>query len=178
MDNQFLHPERIISYLGIEKGMKVADFGSGHGYFTIPIARLVGEEGRIYSIDIQKDALAVIQSKAKLEHLLNVETIWSDIETADGSKLQNSSIDLVIMSNILFQAESPSAIIVEAKRVLKSGGKIALIEWDETPFQGGPPPRLRIPKEKAKKLASENNLELDREFEAGSHHYGLLLKKL
>ena len=173
----FLHPERIVSYFGLKSGMSVADFGAGHGHFTIPMARLVGQEGKIYALDIQKNTLEVVRAKAKLEHLLNIETIWADIELPQGSKLPDASLDLVLAANIMFQAEVKDAIINEAKRVLKSGGKLALIEWDETPFPGGPSNDLKFSKEMAKKLAGSVGFEIDREFEAGSHHYGLVFRK-
>ena len=76
----FLRPEQIVQQLGLKKGDYVADFGAGHGYFTIPIARLVGGDGRVYALDIQKPVLEVIRAKAKLEHLLNVELMWVNLE--------------------------------------------------------------------------------------------------
>lgn len=176
-DGSFLDPERIVSYLGLKQGMAAADFGAGHGHFTIPMARLVGQEGKIYALEIQKNTLEVIRSKARLEHLLNIEVIWADIELQRGSKLHDSSLDLVLAANILFQAESKDAVFKEAGRTLKTGGKFAVIEWDETPFPGGPSSNLKMPKDAVKKLALENSFEIDREFEAGSHHYGLLFRK-
>lgn len=173
----FLHPERIVSYFGLRQGMSVADFGAGHGHFTIPMARLVGQEGKIYALDIQKNTLEIVRAKAKLEHLLNIETIWADIELPLGSKLPDTSCDLVLVANIMFQAEAKDAVAKEAKRILKPGGKFAVIEWDETPFPGGPPNNLKLSKNNAKELANTAGFEIDREFEAGSHHYGLLFRK-
>jgi len=173
----FLHPERIVTAFELRPGMTVADFGSGGGYFTIPVARVVGEEGRVYAIDIQPTALAVVKSKANLERLLHVETIWADLELDRGSRLPDNSVDFVVIANILFQAERKDAIFSEARRILRSGGRLAIIEWDETPFPAGPPQFLRIPRHAARQLAERAGLRLDREFSAGSHHYGLLVKK-
>lgn len=173
----FLHPERTLAALDIRPGMTVADFGAGGGYFSIPAARMVGEGGKIYAIDVQKQAINLVKSRANLEHLLQVDTIWADLELPNGSHLPDQSADVVLIANILFQAEKKDAILREAWRVLRSGGALAILEWDATPFPAGPPPESRVPKESARSLAAAAGFTFEREFEAGDHHYGLLLKK-
>ena len=101
----FLHPERTLAELEIRPGMVVADFGCGGGYFSIPAARLVGEGGKVFAVDVQKQAVDHVRSRANLDHLLNVETVWADLETPKGSRLHDAAADLVIIANILFQAE-------------------------------------------------------------------------
>lgn len=174
----FLTPERIVRYFDLEKGDHVADFGAGHGYFTIPMARVVGAEGRVYAIDIQKSVLDIIRAKAKLEHLLNIEPVWTDVDTFGGSKLRDGFIDFVVIANTLFQSEDKETVLKEAYRVLREKGKLAIIEWDENDRSAlGPGKNLRIKKEAAVNLTLETGFKPDREFEAGSHHYGLLFIK-
>lgn len=157
--------------------MVVADFGAGGGYFTIPLARLVGENGKVYAIDIQKQVLDLIKSKANLEHLLNVEAVWADLELLKGSRLMDNAVDFVMVANILFQVEKKREVLQEAWRVVRSGGELVILEWDEVPFPAGPSPLLRLAKATARHLAEEVGFRLEKEFEAGSHHYGLLFKK-
>ncbi len=173
----FLQPERIVARLDIRPGMVVADFGAGGGYFSIPAARKVGENGKVYAIDIQPHAVDLIRSKANLEHLRNIESIWADLERPQGSHLPDNAVDFVIVANILFQAEAKNEIFKEACRVLRTGGHLAVLEWDETPFPAGPAMVLRTPKAGVKRMAEEAGFALEKEFDAGSHHYGLLFKK-
>ncbi len=173
----FLHPERILGYLDIRPGMIVADFGAGGGYFTIPAARKVGENGKVYAIDIQKRVIDLIKSQANIEHLLNIEPVWADLEKEKGSRLREGFADVVIVANILFQAEKKKQILEEAWRILRPGGHAGVIEWDDTPFPAGPNPNMRIARQAAQNMAEESGFELEKEFEAGSHHYGLLFKK-
>ncbi len=175
--SSFLHPERVLGLLDIRPGMIVADFGAGGGYFSIAAARLVGEHGKIYAIDIQQQAIDLIKSKANLEHLLQLDTIWADLEFPAGSRLHAQSVDFVLVSNILFQAERKREIIAEAWRVLKPGGRLAILEWDEAPFPAGPPMAMRVPREHALRLARDIGFQPERELDAGNHHYGLLFKK-
>lgn len=173
----FLHPERILNYLDIRPGMIVADFGCGGGYFAIPAARQVGENGKVYAIDIQKRVIDLIKSRANLEHLLNVETVWADLEKPKGSRLHDGVADVVIVANILFQAEKKKSVLEEAWRVLRSGGHLALIEWDAAPFPAGPAKHVKVSRDSAENLTLECGFEMEKEFEAGSHHYGLWFKK-
>lgn len=181
--NNFLEPERIVQYFDLEKGDYAADFGAGHGFFTIPMARAIGNGGKVYAVDIQKPVLEIIRAKARIGHLLNIETIWADLDEPGGSRIKDDFIDLVIVANFLFQAEKKDVVLQEAYRILRPGGRMAAIEWDSpenieiSRFQVGPPAELRVKKEQLKELAMQAGFRLDREFEAGSHHYGILFKK-
>lgn len=173
----FAEPERIVQSFDLQKGDHVADFGAGHGFFVIPIARRVGGDGKVYAIDIQRNVLEVIRSKAKLEHLLNIEFIWADLELPNGSKLKNAFLDFVLISNSLFQVENKLTYFFESARILSETGRLAVIEWDDTPTPLGPPLSHRVKKNTVRELALRAGFSLDREFEAGSHHYGLLFYK-
>ena len=174
----FLNPSRIVRHLDIKRGDTVADFGAGHGYFTVPLAKIVGSDGRVYAIDIQKEPLQIIASKAKAEHLLNVLVIRGDLETSGGSSLKDATIDLVLISTMLFQAEDKEAVFREAYRVTHEKGILAIIEWDPYDHGGlGPPTELRVAKRNVIRMAESVSFKLAREFEAGEHHYGLLFVK-
>lgn len=173
----FLDPEKIVNLFGIEKGDHIADFGAGHGYYTIPLARLAGGDGKIYAIDIQRHVLDIIRTKAKLEHILNIETILADLEQDNGSKIKEQYCDFVVISNILFQADEKQNVVREAYRILRTGGKLAMIEWDANTGNFGPTRNLRVSRELARNLAIDAGFEFDREFAAGAFHYGLLFKK-
>lgn len=182
---QFLNPERVVSYLNIPRGGIVADFGAGFGFYAIPLAEKVGAEGKVYAFDVQAEAVAEIRSRARLKHLLQLEAVERDLERERGSRLRDGVIDLVLVASILHQAEDRMAVLKEAARILKPGRTLALIEWDASTSSprgqplspAGPSQNFRIPKEKAKEMAEDAGFILDREFEAGSHHYGLLFKK-
>jgi len=97
----FVKPEEIVKVLDILPGMKVADFGAGAGFYTIPFAKKVGATGKVYALDIRKEALELIRSKSRELRLLNIETLLTDLEANDGSHLKDGSIDIIIISNIL-----------------------------------------------------------------------------
>lgn len=158
--------------------MEIADFGAGSGFYTMASAKALIATGRVYAIDAQKDLLTKLKNNTARAGLYNVEVIWGDIEKIGGTHLRENSIDLVLMCNVMFQLEDKLATIVEIKRVLKSGGRVLLVDWAES-FGGiGPKAESVFGKEKASEMFEKNGFHLDREVTAGAHHYGIIFKKL
>lgn len=176
----FVSPGKIIEELGVEPPMVVADFGCGSGHYSIEAAKKVGKAGKVYAIDVQQDMLGFVKTRAKTEDLINIETIWTDLETPDSTRLASASVDLVFISNILFQAEDKNKILQEAFRILKSGGRVSIIEWDieNQPDKLGPPLDSRVSRDTAKNLLESAGFVFEKEFNPGDHHYGFVFKKL
>ncbi|MCE9549263.1 class I SAM-dependent methyltransferase, partial [Candidatus Nomurabacteria bacterium] len=107
----------------------------------------------------------------------NVECIWGDIEKVGGTKIKDRIVDVVIASNILFQVEHRDKFIEEAKRILKPGGRVLLIDWSDTSSSIGPNFNTMIPKNKAREMFERTGFVFEREIDAGAHHYGMILVK-
>ncbi len=173
----FLHPEKVLGQLGVKEGMRIADFGCGHGYFTIPVAKMVGKEGKVFAVDVLSESLEEVSSRAQLESLLNIETLRGNLEVAGGSKVSSDSVDLVLIHNVLFRSQKKSDIIKEAKRVLKSGGQLELTDWLPEKKAIGPQEGWRISAAETKNLVEAEGLTFKQEFDAGEFHYGLIFTK-
>jgi ubiquinone/menaquinone biosynthesis C-methylase UbiE len=168
----FSDPATNLAKLGLTDGMKVGDIGAGSGFYSIEAARRVGSSGRVFAIDIQKDLLERMRNAALGQRLNNIEVVWANAEKIGGTKLRESSLDRVIASNILFQLEKPEDFALEMKRILKPGGKILIVDWSEVSALG---PKNLFPQMKAETLFAKNGFVLEQSFNAGDHHYGLVL---
>ena len=177
MSDLFLKPEEAIESWDVRPGEKVADFGCGAGFFSIPLGQIVGSNGKIYALDIRPEALEATRAKIKLFHLFNIEPVRADLEAPRGSGLKENSMDKILIANILFQAQNKQALISEANRILKAGGSVMIVEWNENQFIGGPSLDNRVGRDEAKKLFADAGFSFFKEFSAGSHHYGLVFKK-
>lgn len=178
MPDLFLNPEQAIDVWDVRPGEKIADFGCGAGFFALPLGQRVGPNGKVYALDIRPEALEATRAKIKLFHLFNIEPQRADLEMPRGSGIRDESVDKVLISNILFQAQNKNALAAEASRVLRKGGSLMAMEWSENPSSaGGPSLDHRVGKDEAKKILESAGFSFYKEFSAGSHHYGLIFNK-
>ena len=173
---RFAHPRRNVGALAIEPGMSVADFGSGSGIYVLHIAEALANAGRVYAVDVQRDLLQRLRNEAHRRGFKNVEIIWADLEKPGASKIADHKLDLVLISNLLFQVGDKAIVLREARRILRSHGHLALIDWSKSFGGMGPHKDDVVAKEKALTLAHAAGFELQREFSAGAHHYGLIFR--
>lgn len=170
----FVNPEEILDELELKPDMAVAEFGCGSGGFSIPLSKLL-DEGIVYALDIQKAPLSALKSRALLENITNIKIINCDLEEPRGSTLSDSSVDAVLIPNVLFQIKDKSAIITEAKRVLKNHGKLVIIDWLPKATQG--PEQGKVSPDEIKKLSKELGFKLQKDSSAGKYHFVLVLEK-
>ena len=181
----FLNVGNILQELDLKEDMIGAEFGCGSANFAIILAKKL-KKGKVYALDIQEEKLSALNGKLAKEKIDNVYTILCDLEAKNGSTLVNNYLDLVLIPNVLFQAENKHAIIEEAKRILKPGGQILIIDWLPASAQGfgmakksssfSPKEGLANPLE-VKKIAKDLGLILKKEFATGDYHYALIFIK-
>lgn len=172
----FSDPEKNIAELGIMDGMKVVDLGAGSGFYTIESAKKVGNRGMVYAIDVQQDLLNRIKNSAALIGLRNIEVIWGNIEKIGGTKLRESIADRVILSNTLSQVDPSDRdnLALEVKRILRSGGKMLIIDWSDNSSMSH---QNTINRMDAGSLFEKVGFKVEKDFDAGDHHYGIIMKK-
>ncbi len=172
----FSDPRNNISQLGLAAGAQVADLGSGSGFYSLALAREVGDSGKVFAVDVQKDLLTRLKTQANKEHLYNIEVIWGDLEKLGGTKLKDQSVDDIVVSNILFQLTEKETFVSEARRIIKHGGRALIVDWSDS-FNGmGPQPEAIYREADARALFERHGFEFERSITAGEHHYGLIMR--
>ena len=121
--------EKVLRKIGIKKGQKVLDFGCGKGNYTIPAARLVGEQALVYALDEDKAALDQLMSNIKAMGLKNVSRL--DLLGKSRIGLDNESVDVVLLYDVLHyyyfpKEEDRRKLLREVYRVLKPYGLLSL----------------------------------------------------
>lgn len=174
----FADPAGNISQFGIGEGKYVADLGAGSGHYSIAAAKAVGNTGRVYAVEVQKDLLERIKSLATEEGLGNIEMLWGDIEIMGGTKLRDQSVDIVILSNILFQLEDKQGCAKEVGRILKSKGRVLVVDWDGSYGGLGPTEESVYKASDARALFENLGYVYESDIQAGGHHYGFSMSKV
>lgn len=173
---QFLNPEELLKSVPIEPGITVADLGCGNGYYSIAAGVLTGRQGQVYAIDVMEDALSQTASLAKLVGIQNVTTKQCDLEKFGSCEIPATSCDLAIMAGIMHQVENKDSVIKEAYWLLKTKGRLLVVEWErESPL--GPEKSRRVGKQDLKALLEKYSFRPMTELPAGSFHYALLYSK-
>lgn len=172
----FLNPKQIVSALAVTPGLKIADLGAGTGAFSIACAERIGENGKVYAIEVQNNLFLKIKEEIKSKHAGNVEPILGDIEVSGGTHISDSLIDVVLLANVMFQIEDKDGCVSEVKRILKSGGRVVIIDWTDSFMGMGPRPESIFDEQKARAFFEAKGFSFVEKINTGEHHYGIILK--
>jgi ubiquinone/menaquinone biosynthesis C-methylase UbiE len=122
-------PDKLIERSGIKPGMTVIDLGCGSGAFTTAVARVVGEQGRVYAVDIQPAMLQQLKRKLLKPENRDIRNIELKEAGAYELPVADESIDLVYMVTVLMEIPDRGKALREIRRVLKPGGTLAVTEF-------------------------------------------------
>ena len=170
-------PDVVASNFLLREGDTVADLGAGSGFFLKALSTAVGDSGRVYACEIQKQLVEKLGEQARVQGLGNIHPLWCDLEEPEGIPLQRESLDAVTLINTLFLIEDKEAMATEVRRVLRRGGTLHVVDWTES-FGGlGPQPQQVFGKDAATALFESHEFVYEREYPAGDHHYGISFRK-
>jgi len=122
----------VLQQIGISRGQTVLDFGCGYGTYTIPAAKIVGEQGRVYALDKDKEALNGLMQKGESAGLKNIERMATlgelEIELAD------ESVDVVLLFDVFHsfyfpQVEDRRRLLGEIYRIMKLSAFLSISVW-------------------------------------------------
>ncbi|MGL4420913.1 MAG: class I SAM-dependent methyltransferase [Gemmataceae bacterium] len=119
-------PTKLLEALAIKPGQSIADVGAGSGYHTLRMSKLVGDTGRIYAVDIQKEMLEIIDARTKKAKITNVSTV---LGTNQDPKLPEGKLDLILMVDVYHEFEFPYEMTEKMAAALAPGGRLAFVEF-------------------------------------------------
>jgi ubiquinone/menaquinone biosynthesis C-methylase UbiE len=138
----WLPPAEVLGALSLRPGDTIADLGAGTGYFSLPLAKAVGTEGKVYAVDAQAEMLAHLRQKLQQGSVSNVELIHAE---AESTALPDACCSLVFLANVWHEFADRSAVLDESRRILKHRGRIAIIDWrPDVDRENGPPLEHRL----------------------------------
>jgi SAM-dependent methyltransferase len=153
-------------------GAGVVDFGCGYGTFAVAAARLT--TGPVIGLDTEPAMIAATRAKAAELGLANLTAIERDF-VATGTGLRDSAADYAMLFNIL-HAERPIALLKEALRILRAGGRAAVIHWShDRPTPRGPALEIRPTPEQCRVWLERAGFEIAVPIvELPPYHYGVV----
>ncbi|MBN1944652.1 MAG: class I SAM-dependent methyltransferase [Bradymonadales bacterium] len=131
----FENPERIVGpYL--KEGLTTLDIGCGMGFFTLPMARLVGPQGKVIAVDRQLRMLASLERRASKAALAD-RIICHHCE-AKSLRLERyrKQIDFALAFYVVHEVRDPDRLFAELREAIKEGGRLLVAEPPRGLFTG------------------------------------------
>ncbi len=160
--------------LGLKPGDRVADLGSGPGYFTLRFARAVGPAGKIYAVDISRKMLDYLEKQAQAEHLMNIQPVLAE---PHNPKLPLASVDVIFICDTLHHISDRLTYYPFLTRALKPGGRFANIDFYKRPLPVGPPVHMKIAKADMIREAESAGFHLVRQYDFLKYQYFLVFRR-
>ncbi|MGC8595476.1 MAG: class I SAM-dependent methyltransferase [Candidatus Kryptoniota bacterium] len=167
---RILPPTKILKSFGLRRGMKVADVGAGTGYFLIPAARIAGQQGKAYAIDVSEEMLRILSKKRLPRNTVIVHS--SDGYSFD---VLSSEVDFAVASAILHEND-PDQFLREVRRIMKRHGKLLIIEWKKT-SQYGPPSYEKLEQDDVVRILRRNRFRPIISRSLNARYYAVLSEK-
>lgn len=133
-----LDPATFVTGLAITPGSTVADVGAGPGFFTDALAHAVGPDGRVYALDVSAEMVDILRGRDLPSHVDVMRSGENTLPLADGAA------DLVLLAFVLHELEAAPSFLREVRRVLRSHGRLVVLEWVPQQEPMGPPLAERI----------------------------------
>jgi ubiquinone/menaquinone biosynthesis C-methylase UbiE len=148
--------------LKLMPGMVACDVGSGNGYHTIPMAKAVAPEGKVYASEIQAEMLKFLEERSKKEGVTNIVPL---LGTQTDPKLPESTFDLILLVDVYHEFAEPEAMLKALHKALKPSGQLVLVEFraedDSVPIK----PEHKMSKAQTTKELEANDFQLARSFD-------------
>ena len=112
----------------VQEGMTVLEPGCGMGYFTLPLARMVGPKGRIVAVEIQQKMLSALERRARKEGVLDRIDLRQIGPKGLGVEDLSGTVDFAVALHMVHEVPDQASFFNEIRKALKSGGKLLIVE--------------------------------------------------
>lgn len=116
----------LLEALEVRAGQTVCDMGCGNGFYALELARMVGDEGLVYAVDIQPEMLRMLAERAGSEGLTNIRPV---LGTPIDPRLPAGTIDLCLCVDVYHEFSHPEAMLDRIRESLADSGRLALVEF-------------------------------------------------
>lgn len=135
-------PDYIWAKLNMKRCDVITDIGAGTGIFTKAFLTLAGG-GKAYAADISPVMVGWMKENLSVDTGEVVPLLMEETSVP----LDDDSVDLVLMINLYHELDQPEVSLKEALRILRSDGRICIVDWKKEETESGPPLKIRISRE-------------------------------
>ena len=163
---KILPPFKTLKIMCLKEDDIMIDIGCGTGYFTLPASEITGPAGKVIGVDISEEMLNEVRTRINGKGH-NIELVLADNLSLP---VTDARATFALLSNVLHEADDMLAMLAEANRVLKPGGRLAIIEWEKREMPLGPPVEHRLHQDEIMRLVMEAGFTMAKISPAGEFH--------
>ncbi len=154
--------ELMLANLGVKPGMTVCDMGCGNGYHSLKLAKMVGPEGKVLGVDIQREMLQFLTERAEKAGITNVTPIHgSPIDP----HLPAGQVDLILCVDVYHEFSHPEHMLAAMRQALAPSGRLVLVEFRAEDPAVPIKPLHKMSKKQINKELTANGFKLVKEFD-------------
>ena len=170
---QWQKPDEVVAALGLKAGQVACDIGAGPGYFSLRMARAVGDVGRVFAVDVEPRILEALRKRIEASGARNVTPVLS---LADDALLPSGACDLILIVDTYHHFPDGPAYLRRLSRSLRPGGRIVNIDFHKRELPVGPPLDHKVSREAFIRDAQSAGLKLVAEHQYLPYQYFLVLQ--
>ncbi len=152
----------MLASLGLKPGMTVCDMGCGNGFYSLKMAKIVGDEGQVLGVDIQPEMLKFLRDRMHAEQVDNITPILGSLHNP---RLPTGQIDLVLLVDVYHEFSHPEHMLRAMRKSLKPDGVIVLLEYREEDPDVPIKPLHKMSKAQIMKELPANGFKLVKEYD-------------
>jgi ubiquinone/menaquinone biosynthesis C-methylase UbiE len=169
---KFLDDADVLSRIGLFEGATFLDAGCGDGFFSIAASSRIGNNGKVYAIDIYEESINNLQNEILAKSIRNMEAIVADI--THKIPLPDESVDICFMANVLHgfvENQELDSALSEITRVIKPGGIFAVVEFKKIERTFGPPMEIRLDESDINDILIDYGFSSQSSCDIGDYHF-------
>ena len=173
-----IDPGTLWAALNLPQGITFLDLGCGQGNYSLAAADLIGPTGVVYAVDLWEEGLAALKERAAREGRANLKPLaaW-----AGQFPIESRSVDVGLMATVLHdlvEAGTAAGALAEVTRVIKAGGRLAIVEFDKIDGPPGPPRHIRLDPAEVEALVAPYGFARQQTVKLGPYNYLITFMKL
>ena len=166
-----IDPGALWGELNLPKGITFLDLGCGRGNYALAAADLIGPTGVVYAVDLWEEGLAALKERAAREGLANLKPLAAG---AGQVPMESLSVDVILMATVLHdlvEAGTAAGALAEVTRVIKPGGRLAIVEFHKIDGPPGPPRHIRLDPAEVEALVAPYGFVRQQTVNLGPYNY-------
>jgi ubiquinone/menaquinone biosynthesis C-methylase UbiE len=166
-------PDEVVRALALQPGQIVCDVGAGPGYFSLRLAKAVGDRGHVWALEVDPHIIQVLRDRIQSAGVRNVTPV---LALPDAALLPPRSCDLVLMVETYHHLPDGPRCLSRLRHLLRDGGRLVNIDLHKRPLPFGPKVDHKVAREEFLADAELAELELVQEHEFLRDLYFLVLR--